>query len=323
MKSIRKAILSYVFIFVLLQAFIGTTYAQGDYPIKPVNLIVPWPAGGLSDIIGRLIAETGRKYFPQPLIVVNRPGASGIAGMQELVNSKPDGYTTAFATNSEGGSSLHILHAAYTIDSYTIICRTGGQPVCIATKGPWNSLKEFVDYTRKNPDKVRAGVPGLGTIVRLTGEQFAIKADIKFKVVPFKGSAPSLTALMGGHIEIGLMNVPEIISQYKSGELKILCVFSDQRSKPLPDVPTTREQGFDVVGGATQFIIVPNGVAKQIREKLDGAMKKIVEDPEFQKRTTELGYNPSYAGSETSKALIKAWYKTSGELYNMLGMKKE
>jgi tripartite-type tricarboxylate transporter receptor subunit TctC len=312
-----------LFILFLLQIFIGPSYAQEDYPIKPVNLIVPWPVGGLSDIIARIIAEIGRKHFPQPFIVVNRAGASGTAGMQELVNSKPDGYTIAFATNSEGGSSLHILHAAYTIDSYTIICRTGGQPVCIATKGPWNSLKEFVDYTRKNPDKIRAGVPGLGTIVRLTGEQFAIKAGLKFKVVPFKGSGPSLTALLGGHIEIGLMNVPEIISLYKAGELKVLCVFSDKRSKPLPGVPTAKEQGFDVVGGATQFIIVPNGVPKQIREKLDGAMKKALEDPEFNKKTTELGYMPSYADSETSKALIKEWYKTSGELYNMLGMKKE
>ena len=175
MRSIKRITLSCLFILFLLQIFIGPSYAQEDYPIKPVNLIVPWPVGGLSDIIARIIAEIGRKHFPQPFIVVNRAGASGTAGMQELVNSKPDGYTIAFATNSEGGSSLHILHAAYTIDSYTIICRTGGQPVCIATKGPWNSLKEFVDYTRKNPDKIRAGVPGLGTIVRLTGNSLRLK----------------------------------------------------------------------------------------------------------------------------------------------------
>jgi tripartite-type tricarboxylate transporter receptor subunit TctC len=301
-----------------------TPYAQEDYPIKPVTIIVSWPVGGLSDIIARIIADKGRKYFPQPLIIVNRPGASGIVGMQELVSSKPDGYTTAFSTNAECASNLHILHAAYTIDSYTIICRIGGQPGCIATKGPWKSLKEFVDYTRKNPDKIRAGVAGLATIMRLNAEQFAIKAGLKFKVVPFKGSQPNLIALLGGHIEISFMNVPEIISQYKAGELKVLCVLSGKRSEALPEVLTAKEQGFDwPMLEATQYIVVPNGVPKQIREKLDGAMKKVVEDPEFQKRTTELGYAPSYADSETSKALIKAWYKTSEELYNMLGMKKE
>ena len=324
MRSIKTTVSGCLFISLLLILSIRTPYAQEDYPIKPVTLMVSWPAGGLSDIIARIIADKGRKYFAQPLIIVNRPGASGIVGMQELVSSKPDGYTTAFSTNAECASNLHILHATYNIDSYTIICRIGGQSGCIATKGPWNNLKEFVDYTRKNPDKIRAGVAGLATIMRLNAEQFATNAGIKFKVVPFKGSQPNLTALLGGHIEISFMNVPEIISHYKAGEIKILCVLSGKRSEVLPEVPTAREQGFDwPILEATQYIVVPNGVPKQIREKLDGGMKKIVEDPEFQKRTTELGYNPSYAGSETSKALIKAWYKTSEELYNMLGMKKE
>jgi tripartite-type tricarboxylate transporter receptor subunit TctC len=322
MKGKKKVLwLSGLMLFLFLYST-GASYAQTDYPSKPVTILVPYEPGGVSDIISRIISDVGRKVSPQPFVVVNRAGASGTSAILELVNSKPDGYTVAFASSSEASSGLHIIPAKYTIDSYTIICRVGLLPVTISTKGPWNNLKEFVEHAKKNPDKVRAGVPGLGTVVRLTGERFASTAGIKWKVVPFQGSGPLIPAVLGGHVEIGLLNVPEVVTQYKAGEMKVICVFSDRRSKAIPDVPTAKEQGFNVSGGASHFIVVPNNVPGPVRTRLDALMKKIIEDPDFQKRTTELGYTAFYEDSETSKDFVKEWYKVSGELYDALGMKK-
>jgi tripartite-type tricarboxylate transporter receptor subunit TctC len=322
MKISKIVALSFVCGIFFFCASNGPSYSQTDYPSKNITILVPYEPGGISDSISRLISDVGRKYSPQPFVVVNRPGASGTTAIFELVQSKPDGYTIAFASSSEASSALHILPAKYTIDSYTVVCQAGNLPVVIATKGPWTNLKEFVEYAQKNPDKIRAGVPGLGTVVRLTGERFVNSAGLKLKIVPFQGSGPLLPAVLGGHVEVAFMNVPEISPQYKAGELKVLCVFGDERSKSLPGAPTAKEQNFDISGGASHFILFPNGVPPAVRDKMDSIMKKVIEDPDFQKRTSELGYTAFYRNAEGAKAFIRDWYALSEKLYSSLGMKK-
>ncbi len=318
-KMMRLLLLGVFFV----PPFVGLSHGQSDYPAKPVTILVPYSAGGTSDIISRLIAEIGKKYFPQPFVVVNKPGASGTIAITQLVTSKPDGYTIAFAGSGEACSALHITPTKYRIDSYTIICRVGNQQLLMATKGPWNSLKEFTDYAKKNPGKIRVGVPGLATVAGFVGEQFRKEAGLQWKVVPFEGSGPLIPAILGNHVEAGLLHVQEILSTYKAGELKVLCTFTEQRSKTIPEVPTAKELGFKVSGGTTHFIIVPNGVPRPIINKLDVLMKKVIEDPEFQAKSIEFGYTNFYEDSKASKTFITEWFKTSGELYDALGMKKK
>jgi len=322
MKSIKRITSTCIFIAFLLLMFIGISLAASDYPVKPITFIVPYEPGGGSDIKVRIIANVVRKYSPQPFIVINSPGASGTKAVYELVKSKPDGYTIAFVSDSEGCSALHLIPANYTIDDYTIICCADYISPVITTKGPWNNLKEFIDYARKNPSEIKAGVPGLGTTVRLTGERFAKKAGLQVRIVPFQGSGPLIPAILGGHVEIGYNWPDGVMGLYKSGELKILCYFGDKRSKTLPNVPTAKEQGIDVSGGSKHFIIVPNGVPVPVRERLNGLLKKTIEDPEFEKKLSELANEANYEDAEASKRWLKEWYKTSGELYDMLGMRK-
>jgi len=322
MKTIKGITATCMFIAFILLMFIGISLAESDYPVKPITLIVPYEPGGGSDITARIIANVVRKYSPQPFIVTNEPGASGMRAVYELVKSKPDGYTVAFGSESEMGASLHLIPAKYTIDDYTIICCADSRSPVIATKGPWNDLKEFINYARKNPSGIRAGVPGLGTTVRLSGELLAKIADLQVSIVPFQGSGPLVPAILGGHVEIGYTWPDVVVGLYKSGELKILCYFGDKRSKIFPNVPTAKEQGIDVVGESRHFIIVPNGVPVPVRERLNGLLKKTIEDPEFEKKLFELANEAKYEDAEASKRWMKEWYKISGELYDMLGMKK-
>jgi len=145
----------------LLLGSTGISYGQLDYPSKPVTILVPYEPGGVSDIVSRIISDVGRKYSPQPFVVVNRAGASGTSGILELINSKADGYTIAFASNAEACSALHIIPAKYTIDSYTIICRVGLLPATISTVGPWNNLKDLVEHAKKT--RIKSGQELLGS----------------------------------------------------------------------------------------------------------------------------------------------------------------
>ena len=322
-----KVTLKFLIIFVVAGAcmfsFSVSTLVAADYPNKPVTILVPYSPGGVSDTVARFVADTARNYFPQTFVVENRPGASGTRCIFELVKSKPDGYTLALGSSSEVCSALHVVPANYTPKDYTIICGVGTQPVTVSTAGPWNKLDDIVDYGKKNPGALRCGVSGMGGVTRLTGQQFVHKAGLDVKIVPFKGSGPLIPAVLGKHVEVGFLNVPETIAHYNAGTMKVLCVFGEKRSTALPNVPTATELGYPVAGGSTHFLIMPNGVDPSIRDMLHEVMKKVLKDKDFLKKTTDLGYSEFYRTPEEARVFLKDWYKTAGELFDSLGMKKK
>ena len=322
MSTILKILVLLVTILSATQNYGGTSLAAESYPSKPVTILVPYSPGGVSDMVARIFADVGRKYFSQPLVVENRIGASGTKAIYDLVTSTPDGYTTCLASSGEAAAALHLVPANFNLDSFTIIAHVGNQPVTVATSGPWNSLREIIDYGKKNPGKLRAGVSGLGGVTRVVGDMWAMKAGIEIKIVPFQGSGPLVPAVLGKHVEIGFLNVPETTTHYKAQTMKVLCVFAETRSKALPQVPTAKELGYDVAGGSTHFVIVPNGTPQEVRGKLNELVKKVEDDPEFQQKTIELGYSAAYKDAETSKAFLKEWYDTAGKMFDILGLKK-
>ena len=318
-KSLRAAL---VCLFCALWV-VPLAMAAEEYPNKPVTILVPYSPGGISDMVARLMADTARKYFPQPLVVENRTGASGTKAIYDLANAKADGYTTCLGSSGEMAIALHLVPANFDLDSYTIVAQVGTQPVTVSTSGPWSTLPELINYGKKNPGKIRGGVSGLGGVTRVVGDMWAMKAGIEIKIVPFQGSGPVIPAVLGKHIEVGFLNVPEAAPHYKSGEMKVLCVFAEQRSKALPNVPTAKELGYDVSGGSTHFLIVPNGTGKTVQDKLDQLVKKIEADPDFQKKCTEMGYSAFYREPKTSKVFLKEFYDVAGKMFDALGLKKK
>ncbi len=292
------------------------------YPIKPITLIVPFAAGGVSDLVSRQIAQVSKSYLSQPVNVVNRPGGSGTVGTNEVVTANPDGYTLMFGSSGELASGLHVVKAPYGVDQYTPLVQVGALRIALVVKkdAPWQNLQEFVAYAKQNPDKLSAGIPGEGTVVHLTGVNFQQKAGIKLTSVPFQGSGQLIPSLLGGHVDLAFLNVTEIMSQYKAGEVRILAVFADTRIDAINDVPTAKEQGVDIAGGASHYIIAPNGLPENVAKALQAALKKATEDRQFQDFANSTGYQVIYTETDKAKQDLKQWHETAGKIYSDLGM---
>ncbi len=319
----RAAVVLLVLTFMMITCNVS---AAKNFPAKPITLIVPFSAGGISDLLARLISDVSKKYISQPINVVNRPGGSGTIGINEVVTSKPDGYTLGLGSAGETCSALHLIKAPYNLDSYTPICQIGNSRYALVVRkdAPWNNLKEFVDYVKKNP-KMNVGVPGKGTVQHLTAEYFCQIANIDLNFVPFQGSGPVIPALLGGHVDAAMFNVTEILGMYKAKEVKLLTVFSQKRIETvdLKDVPTVKEQGFNVnVFGGAHFIVAPNNIPSGTLRELRGLMKNIVADEKFVDTLLPMGYGPGYGTTSQSKKFFKEWYEISGGIYQKLGMVK-
>lgn len=295
------------------------------FPTKAITLIVPFAAGGVSDLVSRQISQTAKQYLGQPINVVNRPGGSGTVGTNEVITSNPDGYTLLFGSSGELSSGLHVVKAPYDLTKYTPLTQVGSLRVAVAVKkdAPWNTLKDLVDYAKQNPGQLSAGIPGEGTVVHLTGTNFAKKSGISFTTVPFQGSGQLIPSLLGGHVDIAFLNVSEIMSQYKAGEVKLLGVFADSRVDAVKDVPTAKEQGIDVSGGASHYIVAPNNLPDDIAKVLQDALKKTLEDPQFIDFAKNMGYQIVASDTAKSKKELKDWFDLTGELYTELGMNKQ
>jgi len=320
-----KRLISVVMVLFLVTALaaVNAGAAKEQFPTKPITLIVPFSAGGISDIMARNIAETSRKYIQQPINVINRPGGSATIGTYEMITSKPDGYTLLYGSSGELASGLHLVKAPYGLNDYTPLCQIGSMRavLAVAKDTKWKNLKEFVKYAKANPGKVTVGIPGKGTVVHLTGEYFAQVAGIELNFVPFQGSGPLIPALLGGHVEAALLNVPEIMGMYKAKEAGILAVFSDDKVEAVKEAPLAKKQGFNIAGGASHFIAAPNGLSNDTANAIRKLMKKITSDPKFLEITNGMGYSVSYNGNtKECQKFLNDWYQTGGEVYKKLGM---
>lgn len=215
-----------------------------------------------------------------------------------------------------------MVKAPYGIDKYSPLVQIGSLRVAVAVKkdAPWQNLQELIAYAKQNPDKLSVGIPGEGTVVHLTGVNFSQKAGIKLTSVPFQGSGRLIPSLLGGHVDLAFLNVSEIMSQYKAGEVRLLGVFADTRVEAVKDVPTAKEQGIDIAGGASHYIVAPNGLPDNVAKTLQEALKRVTEDPQFQEFAKNTGYQVIYAETDKSKQDLKQWYETTGKIYTDLGM---
>lgn len=312
----------------LTLSFAAWSSAAGpaNYPVKPVTIIVPTAAGGVNDTLCRAIAESMKKYFPKPLVVVNKAGAGGIAGTVEFINSPPDGYT--LESGSFGWSVLptHLqIPPPYTVDQAVPVIQVVSAPSTLAVQAsaPWKNMKELLDYARANPGKVRLGHAGAGTYTHLVPVEFSEMQGVRFTMVPFVGSAPTLIALMGGNIDVASIYPNDVVAQARAGQVRVLAVFSEKRIKAMPDAPTLKEQGFDLVRACGFPVMVPKNTPVAIMKVLHDAIKKASEDPAFVSRMETLGYDLKYYSTEDAQKLLLDWHKNSGAVIQRLGLAKK
>lgn len=302
----RKIIglLSIVSILVLLSVNIGNAVG---FPERPVQIIVPWSAGGATDVLFRAIGSVFPKYANgQPLVVNNIPGGGAVPGTMEFLRAKPDGYTL-LSLAAPIIIKSHMSVVQFDVNSFEPVILVVNDPcyILVRSDSPWKNLKDYVDYARKNPEKVTIGNGGAGGGTHLAALAFEDFAKIKITHVPFEGGGPAVTALVGGHIDSYMGAAPEGLPNVDSGQLRILGVFGTKRLDKYPDVPTAREQGFNFKFGMWRGVAVPKGTSKEIVNRLHSILYKCMNDPEFQKKAKELSLTLEYRGPASFAKFIK------------------
>jgi tripartite-type tricarboxylate transporter receptor subunit TctC len=294
------------------------------YPEKPIQLIVPYGAGGSTDVLARAVSQVAPKHFPQPVVVVNKTGGGGIPGRVDVVRAKPDGYTLLFGWGS--GEDLIVPHqrtVPYDLfKDFETISRISIHSVVLSVpaNSPHKAIADLIK-TAKGKDHMTASVATKGGAVDITLLLFAKAAGVKVTTVPGTGGADALTSLVGGHVDFGGGHPSEVLPHYKAGRLRGLAVALEKRDASIPDVPTFKEAGLDVVtAGSVKGVAGPRGLPKDVIAYLDGKFKDVTNDPEFQKIMREIGQPVTYLGAEDYKVWFKQAYDQYGALYKTLGI---
>ena len=251
----------------------------GTFPNKPIELVVAFPAGGASDVLMRALADQVSKDIGQQVVVVNKGGGSGTIGSGEVARAKPDGYTVLLMQVGPGATQPHIDSVPYKTEDFEPLMLNFDNPLFLVTgaQTPWKNVKEFVDDAKKRPGQIQFGAAPTGGAPHLVMELLAKVGGFQVNVVPFQGGGPASTALLGGHIDAVSLNPAEVTPLVQGGKVRLLGVYSAERLKEFPDVPTMKEQGFDAVGGVWAGLVVPKGTPKDIQTKLHDAFKKGME----------------------------------------------
>ena len=299
----------------VLSLMVALPIHAADFPTKEVQIIIPWAAGGATDLIFRALAATTGKYFGKAVVVINRPGGGGAVGYTEAAQAKPDGYTLVSAVTPLT-ILPHQVTTAFTYKNFDAIINVVDDPsmFLVRSDAPWKSLKEFLDYAKKNPDMITVGNSGAGGGVHLVALAFERAAGVKFNHIPFSGGGPSVTALLGGHINAVSVSPPEGVEHVKAGKLKIIALFAEKRFEMFPDVPTVKEQGIDFVMGMWRGLVAPKGTPPDAIKKLHDAFRQGMDDPVFKKNAKDMAVNLSYLGPEAFGKLLAQDHEFFGKL---------
>ncbi len=300
----------------------ASAQAQGAWPNRPLKLIVPYPAGGNADSIGRLIAERLSGTLGQQVVVENRAGAGATIGAQAAARSPADGYTLLLAPTAVVAITHHLRKVPYDpeTDFTPIACLSGSYGIVAARKDlPANTLPELIALAKKDPGKYTFGSAGTATATHLSGEIVHYKAGIKLLHIPYKGSAESLADLVGGRID--LIYDPVALSQIRAGTLKALAVTSDTRHPELPNVPTLREQGLDVPGGSWFGLFAPRGTPPEIIERLAAESGRALAAPGTRETLLKFSQYPDYKGPAAFARQIATDSATYKDLIASAGIK--
>jgi len=266
----------------------SVSLAQGSFPTKPIRVIVPYAPGGTTDVVARLVAEQARQTLGQAIVVDNKPGASGLLAIQELVRSAPDGYTVMIGNISTNALTPILMQKRMPFDydkSVQPVARLANLPLMLVStvKGfePKN-LKEVIDYARANPNQVRYASAGLGSFQNIDIEHLAHRAKVKFSHIPNKsGGAGMMRDIGNGDAQITMFSTLNGGNIIRQGLARGLAVVMDKRHKDFPDVPTMAEAGYPGVGGGQwQAAFVPAGTPKEIVEKLNKAFQDALKQPQ-------------------------------------------
>jgi len=279
--------------------------AQEKYPSRPITLVVPFPPGGSVDLTARAIAPGLQKVLGQPVVVQNRPGASGQLGTRAVAVAAPDGYTLLVST-----TQISVLPAvdevfgrqpAFAYDQFAPIARLSADPVMLVinAKRPWKTLQDLIDDAKKNPGKIDYSSGGLYGATHIPVEMFAQAAGIKMQHIPTQGGGPAMTAALGNHVALLVSHTGVAKPQTDSGAMRALVNFGDKRVSAYPDVPTLKESGLDVEYFLWQGLFAPAKTPEPVMKIIREAVEKAATSPEFKEMLARAGSDVAYQDTAT------------------------
>jgi tripartite-type tricarboxylate transporter receptor subunit TctC len=306
-----------IFLCIGLLAMSGVLHAQ-----KPITLIIPFPPGGSTDIVGRIAAEGLAKELGQPVVVDNRGGAGGAIGAKAIAEAAADGYTLGVATVSTHVVNPVVRGAALGYDAlkdFTYITQIAAVPnvVSVHPSVPARSMEEFIAFLRQNPGRLNFGTPGNGSLGHLIGETFKHAAKVDMVHVPYKGGGPALTDALAGQVQVLFDNLPSSLPHIQSGKLRALAVASDKRVAALPEVPTFAETGLPQVNDPSWFgLIGPARLPPALVVRVGDALARAVRQPEAAGRLAAVAATPIANTPDQFREVVAASIAASRRIAN-------
>jgi tripartite-type tricarboxylate transporter receptor subunit TctC len=299
---------SFVFAFAAVLGLSHAPVQAQDYPTKPITLVVPYAAGGGNDVMARIVGEKMSKTLGQTIVVDNRPGAGGALATRQVAKAAPDGYTLVIGgTGSLAVNPTLLPNVGYDVRKDFAPVGMIGSSAMIVLIHPSiaaKSIPEMIALAKKQPGKFTYASAGVGSGIHLGAELFAYMAGIKLVHVPYKGTGPALTDLLGGHVSMYFSSLPSAIGLVKEGKVRALAVTGTERSKVFPDVPTVAETlgGFEAV--LRYGIVAPAGTPRPIVDKLNAALRQALAEPDTIARMARDGTDPSPGSPEDYGTVI-------------------
>ena len=296
------------------------------YPNRPIQLVIPFPAGGGGDIIGRLLGEELGKILKVSVVPINKPGAAFTLGTDAVVRSKKDGYTIAY-TNAPAIVHTRVVNPeTVPYDPDKDLEPLGLHvffplPVAVQENSPWKNFTDLVDFAKKNPGKLRVGIPGIGSTSHLNMVITQSLTGVQFTPIPFKGGQSAVTQLLGGHVDIIYESFSNVIPHVESGKLRILLM--TKKMPEFPAIPTITELGYkqDLLSG-WQALYAPTGIPEEVIKVLVPAIEKAVKNPEVKSKIEKMGYIVDYKSPPELKKLMADEYELALNVAIKIGLRK-
>lgn len=298
---------------------------DAGFPVKskPITMIIPFAAGGPTDVAGRLLVPLLEKDLGATITVVNKPGASTQLGITELANAKPDGYTVGFVSLPQV-MTIYMdpeRKSVFTKKNLQPLAMHVFDPIALAVRAdsPYKSMKDLIDDAKANPTKIKGSTGGFMGTPHLAWLELEKQAGVKFSLVHFEGSAPSTTALLGGHTDVMMDTVAGVFTRAKSGEIRVLGIMDSENSKYLPGVKTLEEQGYKLSFAASRGLVSPAGTPKEVVDILSASMQKAISSNEHKTKMDEMGQTLRYMSPD---AFSRFWEEAEGQVKPLMDAAK-
>lgn len=312
-------------VFFLMAALLpDAVWSQAPYPTKPMNILISYAPGGVVDTTTRVLLMKAEKSLGQPFVATNNGAGGGTVALAIVATQKPDGYNLVSTASATLVRIPQYRKVPYSYEDFVPIMQHASTEsgLVVPANSAYKSVKDLVEFARKNPGKVTYSTLGIGSAMHMSMEFIAKQEGITWTHVPYTGSMPAVTALLGGHVTAASTST-EWKPFVQEGRLRLLATHGEKRSRTFPDVPTLKELGYDFYNDSTFLLLAPKGTPMYMVKRLEAALYAAYNDPEYQQTLERIDHVPAYLDSEDTKKFLEKAYKLNGKWITDLKMPRE